>query len=74
MLPPGVSDGSTIGLNLKGSLYLGGVDPNVRVARGVGIDTGFVGCVSEVSHKLSTPTTVPPSPPQGLPPFHQGWK
>jgi len=44
----GSSRGRTIGLNLKRPLYLGGVDPNVRVAPGAGVDAGFHGCIGEV--------------------------
>lgn len=38
-----------MGLNLKGNLYLGGVSRTIRVAPDVRVDTGFVGCISEVS-------------------------
>ena len=38
-----------MGLNLKRPMYLGGVDPDVRVAPGVGVDNGFHGCIGEVS-------------------------
>ena len=45
----GQSEGNTIGLNLRGNMYIGGVDiAQVRVAPGVEVDTGFQGCISEV--------------------------
>ncbi|KAK2193775.1 hypothetical protein NP493_5g02050 [Ridgeia piscesae] len=50
----GSSRGRTIGLNLKRPLYLGGVDPNVRVAPGAGVDAGFHGCIGEVILKGTT--------------------
>ncbi len=46
---PGVADGTTIGLNLQTPLYLGGVDPDVRVVSHLGMSRGFHGCISEVS-------------------------
>jgi len=48
MLYVGVSPGDTIGLNLEQPLYLGGVDPEARVASGVTVNAGFVGCITEV--------------------------
>jgi len=45
----GVSPGESIGLNLKSPLYIGGVDPLVRVNKDVGTENGFVGCISEIS-------------------------
>ena len=48
---PGTSRGRTVGLNLKRPMYLGGVDPDVRVAPGVGVDNGFHGCIGEVCYQ-----------------------
>ncbi|XP_052285983.1 basement membrane-specific heparan sulfate proteoglycan core protein-like isoform X3 [Dreissena polymorpha] len=45
----GTSPGSTIGLNLKLPLYLGGVDPTIIVSPSAGVTRGFVGCVAELS-------------------------
>ncbi|XP_052760298.1 basement membrane-specific heparan sulfate proteoglycan core protein-like isoform X2 [Mya arenaria] len=45
----GSSPGSTIGLNLKLPLYLGGADPTVRVSPNTGVNQGFVGCVAQAS-------------------------
>ena len=45
----GQSEGNTVGLNLRGNMYIGGVDiAQVRVAPGVEVDAGFQGCISEV--------------------------
>ena len=41
-----------MGLNLKRPMYLGGVDPEVKVAPGVGVDNGFHGCIGEVSGQM----------------------
>lgn len=45
----GVSPGSTIGLDLKTPLYVGGVDPRMRLPTDLGVIRGFYGCVAEVS-------------------------
>lgn len=45
----GVSPGSTIGLDLKTPLYVGGVDPRMRLPTDLGVVRGFYGCVAEVS-------------------------
>lgn len=44
----GQSEGSTIGLNLRSPLYIGGVDPSTRIAPGVGVTRGFHGCISDL--------------------------
>ena len=49
---PGISPGTKVGLNLKRPMYLGGVDPEVKVAPGVGVDNGFHGCIGEVSGQM----------------------
>lgn len=48
----GMSPGETTGLNLGSYLYVGGVKQNVRVAPGVGVEKGLMGCVKEVSAKF----------------------
>jgi len=46
----GQSLGTTIGLNLKTLLYVGGVDlMNIRLAPDVAVDAGFRGCISQVA-------------------------
>ncbi|GFO45199.1 basement membrane-specific heparan sulfate proteoglycan core protein-like [Plakobranchus ocellatus] len=40
--------GSTIGLNINGPLFLGGVDPSVKVNENTGVTVGFVGCIGEL--------------------------
>ena len=48
----GVSPGSTVGLNLRTPLYIGGVSRDVRVAPSVEVDfhQGFQGCISQVRY------------------------
>ena len=43
------SPGSTVGLNLRLPLYVGGVDPTITISPSAGASQGFVGCVGEVS-------------------------
>ena len=45
-----MSPDGTIGLNLGGYMYVGGVDPRVRVAPALQLDKGFHGCVRGVRH------------------------
>ena len=45
----GSASGSTVGLNLKRPLYLGGVDPAEAISPSVGVVDGFVGCIAEVT-------------------------
>lgn len=53
------SPGSTVGLNLKLPLYLGGLDPTIRVSPGAGASQGFIGCVGEVNNLcIFYPTSV----------------
>lgn len=48
----GESSGTTVGLNLKTLLYVGGVDHNsVRLALDVTVDRGFHGCISKLKIK-----------------------
>lgn len=47
--PAGTSPGSTVGLNLKLPLYVGGVDPTITISPSAGASQGFIGCVGEVS-------------------------
>ncbi|XP_052832935.1 basement membrane-specific heparan sulfate proteoglycan core protein isoform X4 [Octopus bimaculoides] len=47
-LPIDSSPGSRVGLNLRQPLYLGGIDPQYKVADGTSISTGFVGCIGEL--------------------------
>jgi hypothetical protein len=49
----GMSPGETTGLNLGSYLYVGGVKQDVRVAPGVGVEKGLMGCVKEVSAKMT---------------------
>ena len=44
----GTTSGSTVRLNLKRPLYLGGVDPAEALSQNVGTSEGFVGCIAEV--------------------------
>lgn len=44
----GNSKGSLTGLNLRTHLYLGGVSDKITVAPGVGVKSGFDGCISNV--------------------------
>nr|KAG5704759.1 hypothetical protein BaRGS_005215 [Batillaria attramentaria] len=44
----GTTSGSTIGLNLKRPLYLGGVDPAETISANIGTRDGFVGCIAEL--------------------------
>jgi len=46
----GVSPGSTVGLNLRTPLYIGGVSRSTRVAPSVEVDfhQGFQGCISQI--------------------------
>ena len=46
----GTSPGSTVGLNLKLPLYLGGPDPTASLSSDTGATNGFIGCVAEVWH------------------------
>lgn len=48
---PGTSPGTYIGLDLRTRLYLGGVDPDGRLPDNVDVQSGFYGCVAEVSNK-----------------------
>ncbi|XP_064642804.1 basement membrane-specific heparan sulfate proteoglycan core protein-like isoform X7 [Lineus longissimus] len=43
------SPGNTLGLNMKRQLYLGGVDQGEVISAGVGVDVGFVGCVTRIT-------------------------
>ena len=43
-----VSPEGTIGLNLGAYMYIGGVDPRVRVSPVLQLDNGFDGCITEV--------------------------
>lgn len=45
----GTSPGSTVGLNLKLPLYVGGVDPTITISPSAGAIVGFAGCIGEVS-------------------------
>ncbi|XP_060586623.1 basement membrane-specific heparan sulfate proteoglycan core protein-like isoform X4 [Ruditapes philippinarum] len=45
----GTSPGSTVGLNLKLPLYLGGPNPTAVVSSNTGVTQGFVGCVAELT-------------------------
>ncbi|XP_060600902.1 basement membrane-specific heparan sulfate proteoglycan core protein-like [Ruditapes philippinarum] len=45
----GTSPGSTVGLNLKLPLYLGGPDPYDVISSNTGVTQGFVGCVAELT-------------------------
>lgn len=50
----GKSLGTTLGLNLKIPLYIGGVDKHrIKIHPNVGVETGFSGCVSEVRFENS---------------------
>ena len=44
----GTTSGSTVGLNLKRPLYLGGIDPAETISQNIGTLDGFVGCIAEV--------------------------
>ncbi|PIK51277.1 putative basement membrane-specific heparan sulfate proteoglycan core protein-like [Apostichopus japonicus] len=44
----GISPGSSRGLNLQLPLYLGGVNDFIDIPRSLGIQKGFVGCITEV--------------------------
>ena len=44
----GTSLGSTVGLNLKLLMYLGGPDPTAVLSSNVGTSVGFIGCVAEL--------------------------
>ena len=48
-----MSPDGTIGLNLGGYMYVGGVDPRVRVAPALQLDKGFHGCVRGVRQGLA---------------------
>ncbi|BFZ23346.1 hypothetical protein BsWGS_26385 [Bradybaena similaris] len=43
------SGDGTVGVNLERPLYLGGVDPFEPIHSNVGVQSGFVGCVGELS-------------------------
>ncbi|XP_069115040.1 basement membrane-specific heparan sulfate proteoglycan core protein-like isoform X2 [Argopecten irradians] len=43
------SPGNTVGLDLRTNLYLGGVEPSVIIPRGVGVTSGFQGCIAELT-------------------------
>ncbi|KAL4221171.1 Basement membrane-specific heparan sulfate proteoglycan core protein [Mactra antiquata] len=48
-LHKGTSPGSTVGLNLKLPLFLGGADPTISVSENTGVTRGFIGCVAELT-------------------------
>lgn len=48
---PGTSPGTYIGLDLQSRLYLGGMDPDGRLPDDVDVQSGFHGCIAEVSNK-----------------------
>ena len=43
------SPGTTIGLDLRTMLYIGGIDPDIKLPQSLGINNGMKGCVAEVS-------------------------
>ena len=45
----GKSPGSTRGLNIRSSLYFGGMDEEYILAEGVGISQGFDGCITDLT-------------------------
>jgi dystroglycan 1 len=47
----GVSPGTSIGLNLKAPMYIGGVEASVRVNPRAGAERGFHGCISQMKIK-----------------------
>lgn len=47
-----VSPGTTIGLDLRTMLYIGGTDPDHSLPQNLGISNGLVGCVAEVGFRL----------------------
>lgn len=48
----GSSRGSTLGLNLRLPMYLGGIDPAYSVSSDAGVASGLVGCISDVSQSV----------------------
>ena len=54
VLSAGISPGDTIGLNLEGNLYIGGVQRTMMLPSAVGVATGFHGCVTEVCARCRT--------------------
>ncbi|XP_064610527.1 LOW QUALITY PROTEIN: basement membrane-specific heparan sulfate proteoglycan core protein-like [Liolophura sinensis] len=44
----GSSRGSTLGLNLRLPMYLGGIDPAYSVSSDAGVASGLVGCISDL--------------------------
>ena len=43
------SPGTTIGLDLRTMLYIGGIDPDIKLPQSLGINNGLIGCVAELT-------------------------